>query len=245
MHFSTILLLLLGISFCSKSDIFRSVFPDSMFPEFYENELEEEVQVPSEWTDFLNNMTGADDDSATLKVLLDNKTISPSAALLDIIRSEKCHNGLFDCSGLVDTCNDRGGFLTHETSMADIKCFFKFWVSHRDRDIRPCSRMDGNRTLYYLMNLFCQSNKGSNHFFDLELYELAQKYETRAATEEDMCEYFTIHTSLRDYKRHLVLAHILRNGLPLYPCMLKFALGLYTAHFDPLIHPRMIVDMIG
>lgn len=208
MHFSNLFLLLLGASFCSESS-------DGSQSEEQENHgivpaPVEEIQTPSEWTDFLTHMTGDDGDKDALVFLFDNHIVRPSAAILDIIRSEKCYNGLFDCTGLVDTCNSHGGYLTHRASIEDVECFFKFWVSHRDRGIRPCACMEGGRTIYYVMNLSCQLNDGANDLIDLDLFKLAQKYETREATEDDMAEYFAIHPWLRSPLRHQVLAIFLK-----------------------------------
>jgi hypothetical protein len=69
------------------------------------------------WGHFLDNMTGCVEDQKILVELFETKAVSPSDALLGILRSEKSSNGLFDCSSLIDICNNHKAFITHATKM--------------------------------------------------------------------------------------------------------------------------------
>lgn len=190
---------------------------DDWVPSDYAVMDDEPVIPETPLTVFLESFNGPEDVGA-LNSMFELNDATPSAALFGLIRSEKCWNGQVDCSGLINACNDHGAFITPTTDLADIECFFKYWVSHRNRNISPFSRLEVQYTLYRLVAVLAAGALNAFDFDELEAMKLAFRYETLPPTEEDMCFYFTIEKVGNKFS---VLEFLLLSNLPIYPCMLK------------------------
>lgn len=253
MHCICLFLLLIATSFCSereecqsKNTDFNSDSEDSRSENIEENQNGIRMvpfvapPVPSEWTNFLTHMTGDSGDVDALVFLFESDVVHPTVAMVDIVCSEKCSGGLFDCSGLVKTCMDRGGFITHESSINAIEGFFKCWVSHRDRGVLGDEKQ--KITLFSFVAVLASQNEGENYLEDVQIFKLALKHETKLPLEQDMNDYFcsSFWNRGRTKKMHESLDFLLNVYAPIFPCMMLFGLCFGASGFDHHSHPRML-----
>lgn len=213
---------------------------DADHVEIHTDYITETVNPHSPLALFLDNFPGPGDVGA-LESLFANRLATPSEALLGLLRSEKCWNGHYDCSQLVLACNEHGAFINSRTDLDDIECYFKYWVLHRDRCIKPSNRLSPNYTLYMLVAMLVNTPYSGTQFDDLAVMKLAVKHETRPPTKLDMDCYFTPFPGFPKFNMHLkVLEFLLSVETPIYSCMLLLVCT-YALKSSPIANdPRML-----
>lgn len=194
------------------------------------------ARIPEIWSEFLENMTGSEIDRRALLGIFDSHLVEPAVAVLDILRSKKCSDGIHDCSRLIKACNLRGGYLKEQCSINDLECYFKYFVSHRDRGICPDSVSRRNKTLYNFAYSF-DSNSGLT-IHDIHKFRLAVKHETSLPTEDDMIRFFEL--SGDPQLKLKALSILLDSGKPIYRCMFIFALHHKACLNAQHNHPRIV-----